>query len=494
MDHHEKDQIIALENLNFIENTNDRRLFLTKKVDVAIIGAGSGGLTAAYTARGFGKSVLLIDKKKPGGECTWSGCIPSKTFINLANDIHTARRFSDIKVNTAAMMQEIRKVIENVYADESIEVLNNDGIDFLMGTARFKNIRSIEVNGEEIDAKRIFICTGSSPVIPSIEGISNVEVLTDENFFLQEDLPESMIIMGAGAVGIEIAQALNRIGVTVDVVEMADSILPKEDMELTLILQRMLEKEGVRIHKSAKAVKLSGDDNKVIALLEGVNGKSTITANKILMAVGRLPNVDGLDLDNAGIKYTKKGIEVDGYLETSVKGVYATGDVVGPYMFSHMANAQSIRAVQNAILPFRKKINYQNVAWCTFTSPELANAGMSETEARNSHGDDIRVYRHSYDHIDRAKTKPGSSGIVKLILDKRGMVLGCTILGDNAGEIISDIQIVKTLGLKFSMLSRVIYPYPTYGEVLNKISKKVLAEKIGDLKLVKLYRKYFNGN
>jgi len=465
----------------------------TRKVDVAIIGAGAGGLTSAYTARGFGKSVLLIDKRRPGGECTWSGCIPSKTLINHANDIYTSRQFADIKVDTAKVMQNVRKVTENVYSGESIEVLKKDGIDFLTGTARFKSSRTIEVNGEEINAKRIFICTGSSPMIPPIEGINEVDILTNENFFLQENLPESMIVLGAGAIGMEMAQALNRIGVTVDVVEMADSILPSEDRELSSILASLIEKEGVRIHISTKAIKIFRENNKVNVVMEGPDGSSVIAADKILLALGRVPNMDGLELGNAGIKYTKKGIEVDRYLETSAKGVYAAGDVVGPYLFSHMANAQGIRAVQNAILPLKRKINYKNVVWCTFTSPELATAGMSETEARKKYGDTIRVYKNSYDHIDRAKTKTDSSGMVKLILDKRGKVLGCTILGDNAGEIISEIQIVKTLGLKFSKLSGVLYPYPTYGEVFNKIGKKVQIDNLLNLPIVKIFRKQVKG-
>ena len=460
-----------------------------KKVDVAIIGAGSGGLTCAYTAKGFGKSVMIIDKSKPGGECTWSGCVPSKALINQANDIFTAKKYIDFEVNTKEVMDNVRNVINNVYNSESVDVLEKDGIDFLSGTAKFIDKNRLNVDGEVVEAKKIFICTGSSPMIPPIEGLSSLNYLTNESIFELDELPHDIIVLGAGAIGIELSQAMNRLGVNVNLVEMADNILPREDKELTDMLKKKLESEGVNIYTSHKAVKAYKQEGLIKLALEGPNGPSEVSGNQILLALGRVPNINGLDLDKARIKSNRRGIEVNNYLETSAKGVYAVGDVAGPYMFSHMANVQGIRAVQNAVLPIKRKINYDNVAWCTFTSPELATSGMTEAAAREKYGDSIRVYRHSYDNLDRAKTKPGSIGQVKLVVNSKGKVLGCSILGDRAGEIISEVQVVKTLGINFGKLSNVIHPYPTYGEILNKISKKVLVDNLLNLPIVKLFKK-----
>jgi pyruvate/2-oxoglutarate dehydrogenase complex dihydrolipoamide dehydrogenase (E3) component len=460
-----------------------------KTVDVAIIGAGAGGLTTAFTAKGFGKSVLLIDKAKPGGECTWSGCVPSKALINQANDIFTARKYSDFEVDTKKVMENVRAVIDKVYSGESPDVLEEEGVPFLQGMATFIGPKRIQVNQEEIQAKKIFICTGSSPMVPPIDGLKDVAYLTNETIFQLETLPQSMVILGAGAIGVELSQALNRIGVHVSLVEMADTILPREDKELTDMLKDKLTEEGVKIYTGHKAVKVLERDGQAILKLEGPEGKVEVEGSKLMLALGRVPNLQGLNLDKAQITYDRRGIEVNDYMETSSKGVYAVGDVTGKYMFSHMANAQGIQAVQNALLPINRRMKYNNVAWTTFTSPELATAGMTENQAREQYGDKIRVYRHDYSQLDRSKTKPGTQGMVKLILDSKGKVLGCSILGDRAGEIISEVQVVKSLGINFGKLGSVIHPYPTYGEVLQKIGKKVVVDNLLNHPLVKLFRK-----
>ncbi len=457
-------------------------------IDMIVIGSGSGGMTVAYTAIGFGKKVLMIDRNKPGGECTWSGCIPSKALINQANDIHTAGKYATVKVDTASVMSQVRDVIDHVYAGESIEVLKKDGIDFVMGEAKFVDAHHVEVNGTIYEGKKIVICTGSSPMVPPIDGLKDVPYLTNDTFFRQEDLPKSMLVLGAGAIGMEMAQAMTRLGVEVQVVEMADSILPREDKELTDKLQTKLEAEGCVMHVGTKAVGVTYEDGQVHLTVEKNGAKKSLVGDKILLALGRRPNIEALNLEAAGIAYNKKGITVDDYMRTSAKGVYAVGDVAGPYLFSHMANVQGIQAVQNAVLPvINRKVNYDHVAWTTFTSPELATAGMTEAQARERYGDSIRVYRRSYDELDRAKTKPGSLGEVKLICNRKGKILGCSILGDRAGEMISEVQVIKTLGKNVSKLSGVIHPYPTYSEILNKIGKKAAVDNLFQLPVVRWF-------
>jgi pyruvate/2-oxoglutarate dehydrogenase complex dihydrolipoamide dehydrogenase (E3) component len=460
------------------------------KYDLVVIGAGAGGLSAAYTAKGFGKKVLLIEKEKPGGECTWSGCVPSKGLINLAKEIHHVKKWlPNYEVDTAVILNKVRGVIQNVYSGETPEKLQADGIHYINGAAKIVSQHKVEVNGETIESNKIVISTGSSPFVPPIEGINDVDYLTNENLFAQEKLPKSMLILGGGAIGIEMAQSLNRLGVEVSLVEMMDSILFREEQELVAILREELEKEGVKFFEKHKAVKIETNSEGNIALtVENDGKKSQLNAEGILVAVGRKANIDNLGLEEVGIETTRRGIVVNEKMETSIKNIYAVGDVAGPYQFSHMANVQGIAAAKNAILPINSKVDYTHVAWCTFSDPELARAGMSEEEARKSH-EGVRVYEHSYEHLDRAKTKPGSVGKVKLILDKKGKVLGASVLGDRAGEIISEIQVVKTLGLNFSKLTNVIHPYPTYSEILNKISKKVTVDNILENPVVKLVRK-----
>ncbi|WFD10812.1 dihydrolipoyl dehydrogenase family protein [Tepidibacter hydrothermalis] len=454
--------------------------------DIVIIGAGAGGLTAAYTAKGFGKKVALIEKNNPGGECTWSGCVPSKALINIAKDIHTAKKYADIKVDTEDVLQKVRKVIQNVYEGETPDILEKDGIDFIKGFAKFVDENTLDVNGNIIKGKKIIISTGSSPFIPPIKGLDKVNFFTNENIFIQKKLPDNIIVLGGGAIGVELSQALNRLGIKVSLVEMMDRVLFREEEELVKLLEEKLVDEGVNLYTSTKAIDVNEVNNKIRLKVERKNKIDILEGDAILLALGRTPNISDLNLGQIKIKFNRKGIEVNEYLETSVKDIYAVGDVVGPYQFSHMANVQGITAVQNALLPINKKIDYSHVAWCTFCEPELARAGLTEKEARDKYKDNIRVYTETYNKLDRAKTKEDSLGIVKIICDKKGKVLGASVLGDRAGEIISEIQTVKTLGINFAKLSKVIHPYPTYSEILVKISKKVYVDNILNNPFIKI--------
>ncbi|MEJ8553495.1 dihydrolipoyl dehydrogenase family protein [Tepidibacter sp. Z1-5] len=454
--------------------------------DVVIIGSGAGGLTAAYTAKGFGKKVALIEKNNSGGECTWSGCVPSKALINIAKDVHIAKKYANIKVDTGEVLQKVRQVIQNVYEGETPDILQKDGIDFIKGFAKFVDKNILDVNGNVIKGKKIIISTGSSPFIPPIKGLDKVDFFTNENIFTQKKLPDNIIVLGGGAIGVELSQALNRLGIKVSLVEMMDSILFREEDELVKLLEEKLTNEGVNLYTSTKAVDVNEENNKIILKVERNNEMDILEGDAILLALGRTPNISDLNLEEIKVKFNRKGIEVNEYLETSVKDIYAVGDVVGPYQFSHMANVQGITAVQNAVLPINKKIDYSHVAWCTFSEPELARSGLTEKEAREKYKDNIRVYTETYKNLDRAKTKEDSLGVVKIICDKKGNVLGASVLGDRAGEIISEVQIVKTLGINFAKLSKVIHPYPTYSEILVKISKKVYVDNILNNPFIKL--------
>lgn len=467
---------------------------MVKKYDIAVIGAGAAGLTASFTAAGFSKKVVLIDKNLPGGECTWSGCIPSKSLINIAEEVHHAKKYTpDLQVDTAKVLRDIKGIIQKVYDGESPEVLQESGIDFINGYAKFLDSHAVEVNGERVEAKKFILSTGSSPMVPPIDGLDQVDYLTNETIFTLESFPKTMTILGGGAIGVELSQALNRLGVKVTLVEKSERILPKDEEELVLMVQQRLIDEGVMIHTSATAVKAEQNGRNITLHIDKDGKEMKVEGEGLLVALGRKANVEGYGLDKAGVEYDSKSIQVDDHLETTAKGIYAIGDVVGPYQLSHMANTQGITATQNAILPINKKMDYEHVTWCTYTDPELGRSGLSEEEAREKYGDSIRIYEHDYAHLDRANTKKDSIGKVKIILDKKGFILGASVLGDRAGEIISQIQTIKTLHINLGKLSGVIHPYPTYSEVLVKIGKKVYVDNLLNQPVVKAFNKAKDG-
>ncbi len=457
--------------------------------DVVVIGAGSGGITAAVTAVGFGKKVLLVDKSKPGGECTWSGCVPSKALINQAEAAWQTRKLSPGYVpSLKSALEHVRRVRETVYEHETPEVLSKMGIEFLSGNASFGDKKTLVVEGREIRAKKFVISTGSSPFIPPIEGLDSVPYLTNESIFELDDFPSSMIVLGGGAIGVELAQAMNRLGVKVSLVEMMDSILFREEQDLVLPLQAALEEEGVELLLGAEAIAANKSGNGILLRCERAGEQRTLEAEGLLVAIGRIPNTAGLGLENAGIRHGKKGIEVNGKMQTSVPWIYAIGDVVGPYQFSHMANVQGIQAVQNALLPFKRSVNYEQVAWVTFSRPELARAGMTEDEARQKYGKRARVYEFDFNDLDRARIKGPGIERLKLVLKPSGKIAGISILADRAGELIAEAQVIKSAGLNFGKIGGIIHPYPTYAEVFQKLGKKVLIDNILNHPLVKLFK------
>lgn len=464
---------------------------MTKQTDLLILGAGAAGLTAAFTGAGFSKKVILVDQNKPGGECTWSGCIPSKALINRAKEIHHVRKYvPTYEPDTAQLLAEVRQVMEDVYQNESPEVLAKAGIEFVQGKATFKDAHTIEVNGEVIEAKKVIIATGSKPAIPPIDGLKEVAYLTNENLFQQHALPKSLIILGGGPIGSEMAQTIARLGTQVHLIEKAPRILGNDEQDHAALIEQRLEKEGVQIYTNTEAKSVKEQDGNIHLTVEKNGTTFEVTAEKILVALGRQATLTGFGLENTGVEYDKKKIKVDNHMETTVKGVYAIGDVVGPYQLSHMANAQGITAAQDAILPIRRKIDYKNVTWCTYTDPEIGQSGLTESQAREEHGDSIRIYTHSYDELDRAKTKPDNIGKLKLILDKKGNVLGASAVGDRAGEIISQIQTIKMLDINMGKLSSVIHPYPTYSEILVKLGKKIYVDNLLNKPVIKQVTKW----
>ena len=456
-----------------------------KSYDLIVIGSGAAGLTATYTALGFGKKVLVVEKDRPGGECTWSGCIPSKALINQAKEIYIARKYHDFIPDTANILADVRATSEQVYTEETPEVLMSAGADFVRGHAHFTDSHSIEVNGQCYQSRKFVIATGSSAAVPDFTGIDQISYLTNENIFQQTALPASLIVLGAGAIGMEISQALNRLGVTITVVEMMPEVMFREEAEFAALVRQRLQQEGVRFCLNSRLMSVQQSNGGIRLTVDSHGSQQTLAAAQLFIALGRSANISGMGLEKIGVQ-TDRGIKVNRHLQTNVKHIYACGDVTGPYLFSHMANYQGKIATMNAILPIKRSVDYRHVAWTTFTDPEFARAGLTETEARDKY-QHIRVYHYDFNKLDRAKTKAGDFGKIKLITSSKGKLLGAHIISERAGELIAEIQILKTLGLNFSRLQKVIHPYPTYADSLRQLSQQVLLDNIFSHPLVRLF-------
>lgn len=444
--------------------------------DLVVLGGGAAGLVAATGSSALGAKTALIEKNKLGGDCTWYGCIPSKTLLKSAQVFSLLKHAKDfgISVDSEArfspdsVMVRVRDAVKRIAANHPAELFEKRGIKVLFGSPKFIDAHSIELNGSRISAKRFIIATGSHPLVPAIEGLNQVDYLTNENIFDLEVLPKSLAVLGAGPIGMELALAFALLGVEVSVVEMLERPLLREDKEVADVLVNRFKQEGIKIFTGKRAAKFAQGQGVVIITLEDrEKAHSVISAEKVLVAVGRAANVEELSLEKAGVKCSNKGIEVDATLKTSAKNIYACGDIVGPYQFSHMAEYQAIIAVGNALFPFKRKVNYNSVPWCTFTDPELARVGLTEDEAR-AHYKDIKVYRAMYSANDRAVTDLEEEGLAKVITDKRGYVLGAHIVGARAGELIHEYVLAKSAKLKINRLSSAIHIYPTLSQVVKR--------------------------
>jgi pyruvate/2-oxoglutarate dehydrogenase complex dihydrolipoamide dehydrogenase (E3) component len=468
--------------------------------DIVIIGGGPAGLVASKLAAGLKRKVALIEKDKLGGECTITGCIPSKALIHSARCVYNASLLKQFglkvetqELDTSLILEHVRDVVQEVYATHTPEILRKSSIDVYFDEPTFKDPYTMQVGNHTLRAKKFIIATGSRPFIPPLPGIDKVPYLTNRSLFALSTLPQSMIILGGGPIGIEMAQSLNRLGVKITVVEMADRILAKEDPELTTLLAEQFIAEGVLVKTSSKATKVIQNNGFItLSLVDKENSGTAIQAETLLIAVGRQPNVESLGLENIGVALTSKGIQVNAALQTTVPHIYACGDIVGPYQFSHMAEYQARIAVRNALFPwFKQRVDYTHKTWVTFSDPELATAGLSEQEARAAYGDSINIYRHSYDNTDRGKTDGVTTGLGKFICDRKGRILGATILGPRAGELIGEIQVGSYYNRRLGDLYTIIHPYPTYSDVITRAAKDAYIDSIKRNVLLRLLGSLF---
>ena len=435
--------------------------------DITIIGGGSGGLTAARIASSLGARVLLIDKERLGGDCLYTGCVPSKSLIHVAQVVQQARDTTDlgvtpthIDIDMAKVAAYIQRVIERVHEAEHVYT---DDVTVKFGHVTFKSSRTLVLNNEEITSRAVLIATGSHPTVPNVEGLAEVGYLTNEDVFELTNLPASIIVVGGGPIGVELGQALARLGVQITLLQGPERILPREDPEVSSTIARVLRSEGINIVTNTRLVQASYNGNKKMVTAKQGTQLVRYEADEILLAVGRLPNIEGLNLEAAGITYDAKGIKVDDYLQTSTAHIFAIGDVIGKYLFTHVAAYQAGVAVRNALLPVgKKKVDYRVVPWCTFTDPEAARVGLTPIEAERQH-QQVRVVTFPWADIDRAQTENATTGFIKLVLaGKKDKIVGVHMVGKRAGELLGEIGLAMQHHLTLSDILSTIHTYPTF--------------------------------
>lgn len=445
--------------------------------DLAILGAGASGLIAADFAVQVGARTALLDKGPIGGDCTWTGCVPSKSLIRVATVAHHARIAARYGVTTSepvvdmiAVRDYLRATIQQIYKPTEPETLSKKGMDVLIGATRFLDPHTLQVGEQRIRAKKILISTGAEPIIPNIPGLVDVPYSTYLQIFDNDRLPKHFLVIGGGPIGCELAQAYRRLGSKVTVI--AERLLSREEPEVSELVNVIFAQEGIeRLSARAESVGTEGGAITVHTATRKVTG------DLLLVAVGRAPLVRELGLKAANVRYTKNGVEVNKFLQTSARHIYAAGDVIGGAQFSHLAGWQGFQAVRNALLPGNNAGTSPAMPHITFTSPEVAQIGVTEKVALEKFAaKDLQIKSFDISKVDRAVNEDDSLGLIKIIARSNGVILGASIVGERAGETITELALAMRNNLKLSDLAATIHPYPTYSTGVQLLATKMAVE------------------
>ena len=448
------------------------------RYNLVVLGAGTAGLVAAAGAAGMGAKVALIERQLMGGDCLNVGCVPSKAMIrsaHAAHDVRTADRFGiqvtgEVEVDFQAVMERMRRIRTSISPNDSAKRFSEHyGIDVYFGAARFTGLDTVDVGGTTLRLAKAVIATGARAVVPPIPGLEEAGFITNHNVFNLTEQPRRLAVVGGGPIGSELAQTFARLGTEVTIIEMGHQFLGREDRDAAEILKASLERDGIAVRLSTKLERVeTSPDGKVLSL-DTPGGQQRITVDEILVGVGRTPNVEGLDLEAAGVEYDRGGVRVNDFLQTTNKKIYASGDICLPLKFTHTADAASRAVIQNALFPGpKKKISRLVVPWCTYTDPEIAHVGLNPHQAEER-GMEIDTWEVPMNDVDRAIAEGDEEGFLKVHC-KRGTdtILGATIVARHAGEMISEITTAMAAGMGLGGFSGIIHPYPTQAEVIRK--------------------------
>jgi pyruvate/2-oxoglutarate dehydrogenase complex dihydrolipoamide dehydrogenase (E3) component len=469
--------------------------------DIGIIGGGAASLTIASGAAQLGARVILIEKeKKLGGDCLHYGCVPSKTLIKSAHVYHQMKKSQDFglprvdipPVDFKQVTKRIKSVIDTIQIHDSEERFCSLGAKVVFGHACFIDEQSVKFDKKIISADKWVIATGSSPVVPPIKGLAETPHLTNKEIFYMDNLPASMIILGAGPIGIEMAQAFNRLGTQITVIDRADQILGKEDKDMADAVMKIMNSEGVKFIMEAAITEVKNLENaRQVTIADSTGTVRKLKSQTILVSMGRSPNIEGLGLNDIGVKYDRTGIRVDNRLRTSHKNIYAAGDVNGGFQFTHAAGYEGGIVISNAVFRLPRKVDYTWLPWVTYTDPELASIGMNETAAKKA-GLKYTLYTEDFKNNDRSLAEGEVTGKIKMLLDEKERPLGVQILGPGAGNLISEWVAVLNGKVKLSTIAAAIHPYPTIGEINKRVAGDYLSPKIFSKTIQKGLKFFFN--
>lgn len=459
--------------------------------DLTIIGGGSAGLVLAVAGAKLGKKTALVEKHRIGGDCLWTGCVPSKALLKaakVANYIQNAEKYgiptTDGTPNWQRVMAYVQSTQHTIEEEhDNPERFREMGVDVIFGNGHFESSDTFVVENAEnnetrtLKSKKFVISTGSRPLAPPILGLESCGYLDSETVWELEEFPDRLLVVGAGPIGVELGQAFHRLGADVTIVQRSERILTKEDSDVSEQMLHSLRADGLtlRLNTNITEVAQNGEGTKVV-LTSSEEGRVEQTFDKILIAAGRAPNIEGLELDKIGVQVGRRGIEVNNKLQTNVKNIYAAGDVIGHYLFTHVAAFQAQLLIRNIFFPFSKTINYGVVPWTTFCDPEVARCGLTEVEAREKYGD-VDVFTLDQGDVDRAVAEGETQGFTKVIASRwSGKILGVHIVGANAGEVIHEYVLAMQTGIPLRKLSGMIHVYPTFSSSTWRVSGKWFSE------------------
>lgn len=476
------------------------------RYDLVVIGGGSAGLVVAGGAAQLGARVALVEKKALGGDCLYTGCVPSKTFIRSARfaaDVRRARDFGfaptslDFKDGAfASITDRVARVIETVGEHDRPERFEAWGVEVIFATPRFLSPKELELTYNDgstktISPKRFCISTGSRPAVPPIEGLKEAGFITNEEVFHLKKLPETLIVLGGGPIGLELGQSFGRFGSDVTVVEMDKRLLAKEDEEVSATVEDIMRAEGLKVLLAHKAVRAAAANGQKVLTVEHDGKQIELHAEEILVSTGRRPNIEGLNLEAAGVKYDKQRIFTDEYLRTSARQIFAAGDVTGHFPFTHMAAYEASVVIRNALFfwPLLQKTDFRVVPWTTFTDPELARVGLTENEAKKKFGEtNVHVYRTDFADNDRAQAEEETKGFAKIICTgHKNEIVGAHIVGAHAGELVHEVVLAMKKRLSITALGSMIHVYPTLTQVNQQAGVDAILEGLAAYKKWLLY-------
>ena len=463
--------------------------------DIAVIGGGSGGLTLAAGAAQMGAKVVLIEKGKMGGDCLNYGCVPSKSLLAAAHQAAGPRAHFGIQgpkpvVDFGAVNDHVKEVIASIAPHDSVERFTALGVHVIQEAAAFVAPRTIQAGATTVQARYVVIATGSSPMIPSIPGLNKCRCFSNETLFDNTVLPEHLLIIGGGPIGMEMAQAHARLGAKVSVMDMGP-ILPRDDPQVVAILRQRIRRDGVSLYERITIESVHEDQNKVKATIKNARGEQEIIhGSHLLVAAGRRANVQHLQLDRANIAWSPRGIKVNARLQTSNKRVYAIGDVASPYQFTHVASYHAGIVIRNILFKWPAKAEHQTLPWVTYTDPEIAHCGLSYAEAAKQHGAArLRQLTTAFRDNDRARAERRTEGMMKVLVTTKGRILGVDIVGASAGNLIQPWCLAMQNGIKIGAMASHIAPYPTLGELSKRVAGSFYTEQLfNNPRLKKLVR------